>query len=146
MVLLLNSAEVERLLDIEQCLAVLEQAYKDLSAGRAINRPRSHTFTPTTNSGTFQTIEGGSGGLGVFALRINSELWRAPTAASPRVKKLPAVADGRYTEFILLFSDHYRREPDLGPSSHKSASLERHRDVVCREPPGSCQATPVFPS
>lgn len=107
MVLLLNNAEVEKLFDIEQSLSVLEQAYKDLSAGRAINRPRSHTFTPTAQSGTFhlfKTIEGGSGGLGVFALRINSELWRAPTAASPRIMKIPAVADGRYTEFILLFS------------------------------------------
>jgi ornithine cyclodeaminase/alanine dehydrogenase-like protein (mu-crystallin family) len=107
MVLLLNNAEVEKLLDIEECLRSLEQVYSDLSAGRAINRPRSHTFTPTAKSGTFhlfKTIEGGSPGLGVFALRINSELWSAPTGDSPRVKKIPAVADGRYTEFILLFS------------------------------------------
>ncbi len=107
MVLLLNNAEVEKSLDVEECLMTLEQTYKDLSNGRAINRPRSHTFTPTVNSGTFhlfKTIEGGSPGLGVFALRINSELWSGPTAASARVRKIPAVADGRYTEFILLFS------------------------------------------
>lgn len=107
MVLLLNNSEVEKLLNVEECVAALEQVYRDLSNRRAINRPRSHTFTPTAKSGTyhlFKTIEGGSPALGVFALRINSELWSAPTSESGRVKKIPAVADGRYTEFILLFS------------------------------------------
>jgi ornithine cyclodeaminase/alanine dehydrogenase-like protein (mu-crystallin family) len=107
MVLLLNNDEVEKSLRIDDCLKTLERAYKDLSNARAINRPRTHTFTPTSKEGTFhlfKTIEGGSPGLGVFALRINSELWTAPTNGSPRVKKVPAVADGRYTEFIMLFS------------------------------------------
>lgn len=107
MVLLLNNAEVERSFNIDESLVTLERAYKDLSDGRAINRPRSHTFTPTAKDGTFhlfKTIEGGSPALGVFALRINSELWSTPMGASARVTKIPAVADGRYTEFILLFS------------------------------------------
>ncbi len=103
MVRLLNTSDVETLLKVEECLPVLEQAYRDLSAAKAVNRPRTHTFTPTTKEGTyhlFKTIEGGSPTLGVFALRVNSELWAAPTAESPRVKKIPAVPDGRYTEFI----------------------------------------------
>ena len=107
MVLLLNNSEVEKLLKVDECLVALEQAYRDLSDGRAINRPRTHTFTPTLKGGTyhlFKTIEGGSPRLGVFALRINSELWGAPTAESRRVKKIPAVPDGRYAEFIMLFS------------------------------------------
>lgn len=107
MVLLLNNEEVEKALKVEDCLRVLEQAYKDLSHAKAINRPRTHTFTPTSRQGTyhlFKTIEGGSRALGVYALRINSELWAAPTGDSPRVKKIPAVADGRYAEFIMLFS------------------------------------------
>jgi ornithine cyclodeaminase/alanine dehydrogenase-like protein (mu-crystallin family) len=107
MVLLLNNEEVEKVVRIEECLPVLEQAYRDLSAAKAINRPRTHTFTPTSNEGTyylFKTIEGESPALGVFALRVNSELWAAPTPESPRVKKIPAVPDGRYTEFIMLFS------------------------------------------
>lgn len=106
MVLLLNNDEVQRALDIEDCLKTLEQAYIDLSNARAINRPRTHTFSPTSKEGTFhlfKTIEGGSPGLGVFALRINSELWASPTKDSPRIKKIPAVPDGRYTEFIMLF-------------------------------------------
>jgi len=107
MVRLLNNSEVETLLKVEECLPVLEQAYRDLSAAKAVNRPRTHTFTPTAKEGTyhlFKTIEGGFPALGVFALRVNSELWAAPTAESPRVKKIPAVPDGRYTEFIMLFS------------------------------------------
>ena len=107
MVLLLTNSDVERSFNIELCLAALEQAYKDLSNRRAINRPRSHTFTPTAKGGTFhlfKTIEGGSPALGVFALRINSELWSIPAGVSARIKKIPSVADGRYTEFILLFS------------------------------------------
>lgn len=107
MVLLLNNEDVEKALVIEECLNTLERAYRDLSDGKAINRPRTHTFTPTSKEGTFhlfKTIEGGSPGLGVYALRINSELWTSPTKGSPRVKKIPAVADGRYTEFVMLFS------------------------------------------
>lgn len=104
---MLNNEEVEKALRIEDCLRLLEQAYKDLSHARAINRPRTHTFTPTGQPGTFhlfKTIEGGSPALGVYALRINSELWAAPTAGSPRIKKIPALPDGRYAEFIMLFS------------------------------------------
>ena len=107
MALLLNNSEVEKALRFKDCLEILEQAYRDLSDELAVNRPRTHTFTPTSQPGVFhlfKTIEGGSPALGVYALRINSELWSAPVADSFRVKKIPAVSDGRYTEFIMLFS------------------------------------------
>ncbi len=42
MVTVLNNAEVESLLDMGTCLTAMEEAYRDLGVGKAINRPRSH--------------------------------------------------------------------------------------------------------
>ena len=42
MVTVPNNAEVESLLDMGTCLTAMEEAYRDLGVGKAINRPRSH--------------------------------------------------------------------------------------------------------
>lgn len=109
MVLVLDAAQVEELLDIEECFPVIEQVYRDLSDELAVNRPRTHTFMPVSENEDganflFKSIEGGSASLGVYVLRINSELWLPPTSNIPRIRKIPAVSDGRYTEFIMMFS------------------------------------------
>lgn len=106
MVRLLEHADVEKALDVDECLSVLEQAYRDLAQGLAVNRPRSHIFTPTADPRTFhllKTIEGSLASLQVAVLRLNSELWQLPEGPDARIRKIPAVPDGRYTEFILLF-------------------------------------------
>ncbi len=109
MVLLLSSSEVEGLLEPVECFAAIEQVYRDLAEDRAVNRPRSHTFLPIEGREDnarylFKTIEGGSASLGVYVLRLNSELWVPPSKETPKVTKIPSTADGRFTEFILLFS------------------------------------------
>jgi len=105
MVLLLSSTEVEEALDITEGTEALEKAYRGMATGRAVNRPRSHTFTPTKQPGTyhlFKTIEGGVCELGLYSLRINSELWHLSNAG--RTVKVPAASGSRYVEFILYFS------------------------------------------
>lgn len=105
MVLLLSSADVEQALEIADAVDALEESYRGVATGRAINRPRSHTFTPSGQGGSyhlFKTLEGGACDLGLYALRINSELWRLSDTG--RVAKVPAVPDGRYVEFVLFFS------------------------------------------
>jgi len=109
MVLVLSAADVEALLDPVECFPAIERVYRDLGENRAVNRPRSHTFMPVEGREDgarflFKTIEGGSSSLGVYILRLNSELWVPPSRDKPWIRKVPATEDGRFTEFMLMFS------------------------------------------
>lgn len=109
MVLVLSPAEAERLIDLADCFPLIERVYRDLANDAAVNRPRSHTFLPVANREDgarflFKTIEGGSAGLGVYVLRLNAELWVPPSKDSPRITKIGSTADGRFTEFVMLFN------------------------------------------
>ena len=60
--MILNNEEVSELLSMQNCLRHLESAYKELSEGSAVNRPRSDLYLPATTSGgvyCFKTMEGG---------------------------------------------------------------------------------------
>lgn len=50
MTLILNNDEVEKLLTMEDCLEVLEEAFKDLGRGVAVNQVRVHTYVPMEQS------------------------------------------------------------------------------------------------
>ena len=41
MTVILNNDEITKLLPMAQCLAQLDEAYRELGEGRAISRPRS---------------------------------------------------------------------------------------------------------
>jgi alanine dehydrogenase len=59
--LILNNDEISALLSMKNCFRVLESAYKELSEGTAVNRPRSDLYLPATTSGgvyCFKTMEG----------------------------------------------------------------------------------------
>jgi alanine dehydrogenase len=87
------------------CIEVLDQAYKQLAEEQAVNRPRSHMFTSTDEPGLyhlFKSLEGTVKKWNVVALRINSELWKV-SKTDKKIDKLP-LSDGRFTEFIMLFS------------------------------------------
>ncbi len=105
--LVLNNQQVESVLDMGACVEALDEAYRALAAGDAIDRPRSHTFIPTSPPGAFYLLKSMEGGLargGVMALRLNSERWRLSSEVPQRIEKLATTDDGRFTEFILLFS------------------------------------------
>ena len=75
--LILTNQEVSELLSMENCLRHLESAYKELSDGEAVNRPRSDLYLPATTSGgvyCFKTMEGGLNREKVVALRLNSDV------------------------------------------------------------------------
>jgi ornithine cyclodeaminase/alanine dehydrogenase-like protein (mu-crystallin family) len=50
MTLLLTNDEVDRLLDMRECLEVLESAYRELGEGIGVTRTVSQVFTPTRHS------------------------------------------------------------------------------------------------
>ncbi len=50
MTLILNNDEVERVLTMEDCLEVLEEAFKDLGREAAVNQIRVHTYVSMEQS------------------------------------------------------------------------------------------------
>jgi ornithine cyclodeaminase/alanine dehydrogenase-like protein (mu-crystallin family) len=89
-------------------LAALEPVYRDLPAGRAVNRPQSQTYLPGPLPGSsycLKTVEGGDQSLGVMAIRLTSDVLRAETSDGvTRRVKVPAAPGGQFLGLVLLFS------------------------------------------
>lgn len=108
MTLLLTSEEAEQAMPVQACLDALEQSFRELAEGLAVNRPRSDTFTPTSEKDVYyryKTMEGAVPGLGVLAQRINSEKIRWPVVKGVRRQdKFQRVYPNHYVGVVLLFS------------------------------------------
>jgi alanine dehydrogenase len=106
--MILNNEEVSELLSMEKCLRHLEAAYKELSEGGAVNRPRSDLYLPATTSGgvyCFKTMEGGLTREKVVALRLNSDVIRWQEKGGRIIKdKVPAAPGNKWVGLVLLFS------------------------------------------
>jgi ornithine cyclodeaminase/alanine dehydrogenase-like protein (mu-crystallin family) len=105
--LILSNDDVEKLLLIEECIAVLQDAYRDVAAKRALSRPRSDIYMPASMPDAnyiFKTMEGAFPSGGVVALRLNSDVIRwTPYAGNIRKDKQPA-ANGKWVGLVWLFS------------------------------------------
>ncbi len=108
----LSSDDTEQVLTAAECMAALEAAFRELSAGRGANRPRNHTYFPVEDGRhpgfrfRFKSQEGGSVSSGVWAMRITSDLVGVETLPSgvQRRRLLPAAPGGRYVGLIMLYS------------------------------------------
>jgi ornithine cyclodeaminase/alanine dehydrogenase-like protein (mu-crystallin family) len=106
--LLLSNKDVEALLSMPDCLAAMEDAYRELGDGRGASGVRSEILTPTTrNDGLYSllTMAGVAPKFGIAAVRINSDIltWPQTPAGRKRVK-IPAAPNERYVGLVLLFS------------------------------------------
>lgn len=93
--LIINNEMVSKILTMEDCIRVQEEAFKELAAGRAMHRPRIDMYVPCErDDGYFRwgSMEGANGGF--FAIRMKSDIivW-------------PKDENGNWTE------DKYCREP-----------------------------------
>ncbi|MGE5819891.1 MAG: ornithine cyclodeaminase family protein, partial [Deltaproteobacteria bacterium] len=109
MTLCITNEEAQNLLSMKDCLSALELAYKELAEGIAVNRPRSdiHTSTPTPEQTfRFKSMEGVVPGLGVTALRVNSDIVSWPTIdGKQRQIKVMAAPGSTQCAFIMLFKN-----------------------------------------
>lgn len=106
MTLILNEADIERVLDMQTCLQAIRDAFTDLGNGEAVNRPRTHAYTKV-GSGEYYTLksmDGGSPRIGLHALRVSSEV-SVETQISGRWRetKRPLARGGGYVGLVLLF-------------------------------------------
>lgn len=76
MTLIINNPEVESLFTMADCIEVLEDGYRELALGQAVNSPRTDMLFPTKEPGTFykfKCIQGGIVKLGVVGQRTQSD-------------------------------------------------------------------------
>ena len=108
----LTNDDVEALLTPEDVLQSLEAAYVEYAAGRAANRPRTHTYFPVEDDDhpgfrfRFKSQEGGNVSSGVWALRITSDMVGVEDLGNgvKRRRLLPVAPGGRYVGLITLYS------------------------------------------
>lgn len=109
MTLILSNDDVEKLLTMPDCIAALEAAYKELAHGRGITRQRSDCIAPTDYAPDavygLKSMDGVVPGLGVGAIRINSDIVTNPVIGNAQRRvKVPAAPGNRYVGLVLLFS------------------------------------------
>src|SRR3989441_6535290 len=108
MTLILSNDDVEKLLTMRECIAVMEEAYAELADGRGVSRTRSDCFTPTTRGDalySLKSMDGVAPSLGVGAVRINSDIITWPKRGNAmRREKIAAAPNNRYVGLVLLFS------------------------------------------
>lgn len=108
MTLILSNDDVGRVLTMPDCLATLEQAYRELHVGDAVTRRRSDCLTPTERDDAtygFKTMDGVIPSQGVAAVRLNSDIVTWPVIdGNQRRVKVPAAPNTRWTGLILVFS------------------------------------------
>ena len=108
MTLLLNDEDVSSVLTMADCMSALEEAYKDIGLGRAVNAPRRDSFMLTSRPDayfSFKTMEGGSERLEVMAQRINSDMLTHPVVGGAKRRvKVPAAPGNRYVGLVFLYS------------------------------------------
>jgi len=106
MALLLNNEDVRNLLDMESCVAALEEAYRDLGENQAVNRPKTYIVVPEGQdlSYSYCTMEGASRRLGVVAIRMKSDMNRYVEAFGTGRHEKWASRPGLFCGLVLLFS------------------------------------------
>ncbi len=113
MALVLSNEDAEKVLTMGGALEALEQLYRDLGQGSAVNRGRTDLFTPTVaktgadvpSAHQFKTLDGAIPRLQVASIRVTSDVVAFPVVNGTRRRiKIPAASGNRYVGLVFLFS------------------------------------------
>ena len=108
MTLLLTNQDVREVLTMDICIEVLEEAFCELGYGRAINRPRSHTYMLNDDPNdfyVFKSVEGGVSKLQTYAIRLSSDrVVNKIVEGRSRREKIAAAPGGKLFGLVLLMS------------------------------------------
>ena len=106
MTLLINNADVSRILTMEATIEALEASYRSLAAGEGTCRPRIDIRIPTSDPAkTYQwgSMEGGST-AGYFAVRIKSDVVYEQASGGVVTQEKYCVRPGLFCGLVLLTS------------------------------------------
>ena len=98
----LTNAHVEQVLDMPTCIQAMEEAYHELNQLRAGYRPRIDFYVPQEpHYYRWGTMEGASRKLGVFAIRMKSDMLEWPDGNT--VEKY-CIEPGTFCGIVMVFS------------------------------------------
>ncbi|MBM4261380.1 MAG: ornithine cyclodeaminase family protein [Deltaproteobacteria bacterium] len=108
MTLILSNDDVQKGLNIKDCLAIMEESYREQANSRAVNRPTSHSYLAHSLANatySFKSVDGGVEKYGVLALRVTSDVVQEQEKfGSVRLEKLPLAGKGLFVGLVQLFS------------------------------------------
>lgn len=102
MAIYLSNNDVRRVLDMPRCIEAFDMALRELSEGRAVNQPRSHSYLPGPQPDSVFRIKlfnGGVTALGTYALRVLTDFLEMRSVGDTKRQ----VQDRRFNK-ILVFS------------------------------------------
>jgi ornithine cyclodeaminase/alanine dehydrogenase-like protein (mu-crystallin family) len=102
--LLINNQEVEKLFNMKDCLEALEVGYDDLLKGDAVYRPRLDVWVPCERPDGYYrwgTMEGASRKIGVFAIRMKSDIVYWPNGET---EEKYCTQPGTFCGLVMVFS------------------------------------------
>jgi alanine dehydrogenase len=110
MVLWLGNEDIKKVFDMNECLSVVENTYREQGEGQIVNRepPRTHIYLPTSKPDVkyvFKSTDGGLPRLGTQVIRITSDTLGYKMVQGERRRfKFPSLKGGtRYFGLYLLF-------------------------------------------
>ncbi len=141
--LLITNEDVEQIINMPECVATLEEAYRDFGNQDAVEIPHHDAIVDNERPEAvhaFKTMSGSWPRAGVTALRLNSDIVSWPEVnGTPRRVKLPVSEGDRYNGMVLLFStstgqllctfnDGYTQKTRVGGSSGVAAKYLSRED------------------
>jgi ornithine cyclodeaminase/alanine dehydrogenase-like protein (mu-crystallin family) len=101
----LTNEHIQQVLDMPTCLQVMEEAYRELNEERAGYRPRIDFYVPQDpHYYRWGTMEGASRKLGVFAIRMKSDMLAWENKDGFMVEDKYCIERGTYCGLIFLTS------------------------------------------
>jgi alanine dehydrogenase len=101
----LTNEHIQQVLDIKTCIEAMEEAYRELNERRAGYRPRIDFYVPEEpHYYRWGTMEGATRRLGVFAIRMKSDMLAWEDQQGFLVEDKYCIERGRYCGLIFLLS------------------------------------------
>jgi ornithine cyclodeaminase/alanine dehydrogenase-like protein (mu-crystallin family) len=101
----LTNEHIQEVLDMKSCLSAMEEAYHDLVEDQAGYRPRIDFYVPQEpHYYRWGTMEGASRRLGVFAIRMKSDMLVWNRDAEYQTEDKYCIEPGTYCGLIFLLS------------------------------------------
>lgn len=102
-----SNDDVEKMITMKECMAILEELYGDMGKGRALFMPRVDNIMPCAHENAYYAFKHMGGGWPrhrIMALRINSDVITHPAVGGAlRRVKVPK-AGGRWVGLVQLYS------------------------------------------
>ena len=112
--LFIDNETVKQVLSMPECIEAQDIAFRGLPSGASVHRPRIDLYVPTERTDAYYrwgTMEGASKELGVFAIRMKSDILYWPTDEQGIQKEEKySVRPGLYCGLVFLF-DTNNAEP-----------------------------------